>query len=81
MQYIKLVILGFQLLTAIANWLERRGYVKQAEADIIRRNADAAEKELAIAVAARQRVRDIIEREPERLRDTDKFERKDEGEQ
>lgn len=81
MQYIKLVVLALQLLNSFANWLERRSYITQAEANIIRRNTDAAAKELEVAIAARQRVRDVIERDPGRLRDTDKFERKDEGEQ
>lgn len=77
MNYLKLLLAAFQLCNWLAKQWERRQLINQAEAEIVRRNTDAAQKELQVAIHARQRVRDILEREPERVRDTDKFERKE----
>lgn len=77
MQYVKLVIIALQLINKIAGFLERRGYMQQAEAEIIRRNTDAALKELEVAEAARQRVRDTLDRDPGSVHAPDPFQRKE----
>jgi hypothetical protein len=77
MEYVRLLLTILSLVNRFAGWLERRKLIREIEADIIRRNTDAASKELQTALDARIRIRAVVERNYGSLRDKDKFERED----
>ena len=64
-------------MASFAGWLRNRQLIEAGRAEAIASNLNSVLNEIAAAQLARDTVRADLERNPERLRDDDGFERPD----
>lgn len=77
MSYVQIVLGLVQLASALAKYFERRGYLKQGEANAILEGMKKETANVEIALAARQQQRTDNALHPDRVRDDDGFKRPD----